>query len=112
MKSSAKLLKNVSVTLAIIAMTAVPTYAAGDEEVVEKKIVEKEVCTTDYQGKTECKIEKKEEVVTREEQEQVHGTVDAGIEDINFLGLAGVLAGTGAVFYLFSKLTQKVYILD
>ena len=105
---SAKLIKNVSVALAAMALTATPVLADGDET----KTTEKEVCVTQYGGGTECTTETITEVVTREEQVETHLTVDAGLEDFNYLGFAGILAGTGAIFLILSKITQQVYVLD
>jgi hypothetical protein len=55
--------------MATMALVATPAFADG-----EAKVTEKEVCTTQYGGATECKKEKVTEEVT-------HKTVDAGLGD-------------------------------
>ena len=106
--TSLKQVRKASIVAALMALSVTPVIADGDET----KTTEKEVCVTQYGGGTECTKETVTEVTKREEQIETHETVDAGLEDYNFIGLAGVLAGTGAVFYILSKITKQVYVLD
>jgi hypothetical protein len=50
-------------------------------------------------------------VVCGETTEEVE-VVEAGIEDINFMVVAQLAGMAGALFYLLSQLTKRVYILD
>jgi hypothetical protein len=81
--------------------------ASGD---TETKVTEKQVCVTQYGGGTECKTEKVEEKVTRDSV--THETVQAGIEDINFMGLASAAGVVGIALMGAAKLTQQRYWLD
>lgn len=63
-------------SVAMLVLVATPAFADGD-----KKVTEKEVCTTQYGGATECKKEKVTEEVT-------HKTVDAGLGDYPLAAIA------------------------
>lgn len=93
------------VTLGLVMASNV--QASGD---TETKVTEKQVCVTQYGGGTECKTEKVEEKVTRDSV--THDTVQAGIEDINFMGLATAAGIVGIALMGAAKLTQQRYWLD
>lgn len=44
-------------------------------------------------------------------EEVTHQTVEAGLAD-NLLILAGMVAGLSVIFYILSKVTARVYLLD
>jgi len=92
-------------TLGLVMTTT--AYAAGDTQV---KVTEKQKCVTQYGGGTECKTEKVEEKVTRDEV--THETVQAGIEDINFMNMAAAAAVVAVALMGASKLTRGMYWLD
>jgi len=45
-------------------------------------------------------------------EEVTHEPVDAGIEDINLLTVAGMAGAIGGTLYILSKVTARVYLLD
>lgn len=104
-KVSKTLLTAGVVTLGLL--VAGNVQASGD---TETKVTEKQVCVTQYGGGTECKTEKVEEKVTRDSA--THETVQAGIEDINFMGLAAAAGIVGIALMGAAKLTQQRYWLD
>jgi hypothetical protein len=104
----------VSLSAALVAgmfLIASPILAS---DTTEKKVTEKEVCVTQYGGGTECKKEVIEEEIKHEQVkgEVTHATVDAGLEDVNWLGIATVMGVFGITFFALSKFTSKVYLLD
>lgn len=78
-----------------MALVATPALADGD-----KKVTEKEVCTTQYGGATECKKEKVTEEVT-------HKTVDAGLGDYPLAAIASVTSLVAGALYATSVAIKR-----
>ena len=91
---------------------SVNTANAVEDEKVVVSVTEKETCVSAYGEPETCTSEKYEDTVTHARTGEVHGTVDAGLEDVNFIGIAAIMGAVGAVFSGISKLTSKVYLLD
>ena len=53
-----------------------------------------------------------EEVAEQPKEEVVHETVEAGIEDINWMGMLAIMIGLGSGFLGISRMTKRVYWLD
>ena len=87
--------KTLLAVMATMALVATPALADGD-----KKVTEKEVCTTQYGGATECKKEKVTEEVT-------HKTVDAGLGDYPLAVIALGLSTAGIAAYAASGALKR-----
>ncbi len=81
--------------MATVALVATPAQADGDT-----KVTEKEVCTTQYGGATECKKEKVTEEVT-------HKTVDAGLGDYPLATIAFATSMVAAALYAASIAAKR-----
>lgn len=84
--------------LLTVGLLVLPTVAQAQEEII---------CTVVYGQGEVCGVKTPEEMVLG-----VHEPIEAGIEDINFAVLAASLGAAGAIFFLISKLTRRVYLLD
>lgn len=80
---------------ATMVLVATPAFADGDT-----KVTEKEVCTTQYGGATECKKEKVTEEVT-------HKTVDAGLGDYPLAAIAAVTSLVAGALYATSVAIKR-----
>ena len=94
--------KNIAVSL-ITALLAV----AGLFKPVAVLAQEEVVCTVVYGQGEVCGVR-----TTREQILASHTPVEAGIEDVNFLGIAASVGAAGAIFFLLSKVTKRFYLID
>jgi hypothetical protein len=92
-----KITSFLSAALVAVGFFLLPTSVKAQEEVI---------CTVVYGQGEVCGVTTEEPVLG------VHEPIEAGVEDVNFLAVAAAMGAAGAFFFLLSKLTKRIYLLD